>query len=205
MAEKYYYDPLSDMGQIKESLMSLFCDTKDITRLVMPKLDHEDFTWEQNWYGGTYEKNIGGQTALTTLPGHCFDTPYIEGILTDDRCALFLETCVTKIANQHIKEVGIDITILCHRDSVRLSEEDREYYHSIGIYGNRVDSVIQAINATLMDPEIMTALKDSYSIGALTFTEENPIKPYIPGNDFYGKCLSYTYQAFYRRKIMQGR
>lgn len=78
MTEKSY-DPLSDMSRIKESLMYLFCDFEDITRLIMPTLDNTNFTWEQNWYGGTFDKNIKGQTEITTLLGHCFDTPYIEG------------------------------------------------------------------------------------------------------------------------------
>lgn len=200
MAKEKYYDPLSDMAMIKESLVSLFCDTEDITRLIMPQLDNEDFTFEQNWYGGKFDKNIYGKTDIQTLIGHCFDTPYIEGTVSDNRCAIFIETYLTKVENQKIKQVGVDIFVIAHKDSVRLSDEDKDYYKSIGVYGNRVDSAVQVINSTINDEKIMEAIKKRYSIGDLTFTERNPVKQYIPGTKFYGKCLSYTYNTFYQRK-----
>ncbi len=200
MAKEKYYDPLSDMSRIKESLMSLFCDTETITRLIMPKLDNDDFTWEQNWYGGKFDKNKYGKTDIQTLVGHCFDTPYIEGTVTDNRCAVFIETHLIKAENQRIKEVGVDVFVICHKDCVHLDESDTQFYNSIGIYGNRVDSTIQAINSAINDKKIMDAIQKKYSIGDLTLVERNPIKQYIPGTKFYGKCISYTYQTFYQRK-----
>lgn len=195
-----YYDPLSDMSRIKDSLMSLFCDLEDITRLIMPTLDNTNFTWEQNWYGGRFDKNIKGQTEITTLLGHCFDTPYIEGTVTDNRCAIFIETYLSKVENQHIKEVGVDIMVVCHKDSVRISDEDKAYYNSIGVYGNRVDSAIQVINSSILNTKIMDKIKQKYSIGEMNLLEKNPIQQYVPGTKYYGKVLHYTYQTFYQRK-----
>lgn len=199
MAEKYY-DPLSDTSRIKTSLMSFFRDIDDLTSLIMPKLDDENFTFEQNWYGGTFNTNISNEVQIKTLVGHCFDIPYIEGTITDDRCAIFIETYITKVENQHIKEVGVDIFVICHKDSVRLSDEDRKYYESIGVYGNRVDSAIQIINSCILNYNVMNDIKQKYSIGNMNLSEKNPLKQYIPGTKFYGKCLSYTYQTFYQRK-----
>ncbi len=195
-----YSNPLSDMSRVKTSLMSLFCDLDDLTRLIMPTLDNSNFTHEQNWYGGKFDTNIKGQTEITTLIGHCFDTPYIEGTVTDDRCAIFVETYLLRSANQHIKEVGVDVMVVCHKDAVRLSDEDREYYESIGIYGNRVDSAIQVINSAIVNPKIMDKIKQKFSIGDMTLLEKNPIQEYVPGTKFYGKVLHYTYQTFYLRK-----
>ena len=89
--------------------MELFKDTDDITNLIMPHLDNENFTFDENWYGGKFEKNINGKTQITDLVGHCFDTPYIEGTVTDNRCAIFVETYLLKVENQHIKEVGVEL------------------------------------------------------------------------------------------------
>lgn len=195
-----YYDPLSDMSRIKDSLMSLFCDLEDITRLIMPTLDNTNFTWKQNWYGGTFEKNINGETEITTLLGHCFDTPYIEGTVTDNRCAIFIETYLSKMENQHIKEVGVDIMVVCHKDSVRISDEDKAYYNSIGIYGNRVDSAVQVINSSILNHSTMDEIRQKYSIGEMNLLEKNPIQQYVPGTKYYGKVLHYAYQTFYQRK-----
>lgn len=195
-----YYDPLSDMSRIKVSLMSLFCDSEDITRLIMPNLDNANFTLEQNWYGGTFNENINGETENAALIGHCFDTPYIEGAIPDNRCAIFMETYLTKAANQHIKEVALDIMVICHKDSIRLSQKDAQYYESIGVYGNRIDSTIQLINSSILNPDVMEKIKENYSIGNLNLTEKDPLQQYMPGTGFYGKVLHYTYQSFYRRK-----
>ena len=200
MAKEKYYDPLSDMAMIKESLMSLFCDTEDITRLIMPTVDNEDFTWEQNWYGGKFNKNKYGKTEIVDLIGHCFDTPYIEGTVTDNRCAIFIETYLVRAENPHFKQVGIDIFIIAHKDSVRLSDEDKKYYKSKGVYGNRVDCAVQVVNSSINDERIMDAIKKKYSIGNLIFSERSPIKEYAPGTKFYGKILSYVYDTFYQRK-----
>lgn len=188
MAEKYY-NPLSDTSRIKDTLMSLFRNSEDITRLVMPALDNTDFSWEENWYGNK-----------ETLPGHCFDTSYIDGLVSDGGCGIFVETYLPKIPNQHIKEVGVDIAVICHANFLRLSEEDDEYFNEIGIYGNRVDRAVQVINASILSPEIMGQIKDDYAIGSMNLAGENPLKQYIYDNKFYGKCLSYTYQTFYNRK-----
>lgn len=201
MAEKYY-NPLLDMSSIKESLMSLFCNSKDITKLIMPSLDNTDFTLEQNWYGGTYDKGISGKTNPTTLTGHCFDTPYIEGTISDDRCAVFIETYLSKIENQRIKEVGVDIMVVCHKDLTKLSKEDKEYFNLSGVYGNRIDSAIEVINSLILNSD---TIKESYSIGNMNLTKIAPLNQYVPDTKFYGKCLSYTYQSFYRKKMMSGR
>lgn len=200
MAKEKYYDPLSDMAMIKESLMSLFCYTEDITRLIMPQLDNNHFTFEENWYGGSFYKNVYGDTEIENLVGHCFDTPYIEGTVTDNRCAVFIETYLTRVDNQHFKQVGVDIFIIAHKDTVKLSDADKKYYKSKGIYGNRVDSAVQVINSTINNEETMNAIKKKYSIGNLSLSERNPIKQYAPGTKFYGKCLSYVYDTFYQRK-----
>lgn len=200
MAEEKYYDPLSDMSRIKESLVELFGDVEDISNLIMPNLDDSNFTWMENWLGGNFTETINGETKITNLIGHCFDIPYVEGTISDNRCAVFMETHLLKVENQHIKQVGLDIFVVCHKDAVKLSKEEKEYYNSIGIYGNRVDSAIQAINSTINNKLLMKGIKEKYSIGELTFVERNPLKQYIPATKFYGKCLSYTYQSFYQRK-----
>ena len=90
MSEKYY-DSLSDMSRIKDSLKSLFLDTADIVRLIIPDMEH------------------------------CFDTPYIDGALANKDFAVFIETYLTKVENQHIKEVGVDIMAVCRKDALILS------------------------------------------------------------------------------------
>ena len=173
MIAEQNYNTRYDLGKIKESLIALFYNMEDLTRLVP----------------------------------HCFDTPYIEGMTMGHDSAIFVETYLTKAVSQRIKEVGIDICVLCHKDSIGLSESDKEYYQSKGIYGNRIDSSIQVIHSSILAPRATDDIKEAlsvfgkYSIGGLTLSsEKEPLKPYSPGAGFYGKCLSYTYQSFHQRK-----
>lgn len=194
-----HYDSLADMGRIKESLMSVFGNTENITKLVMPVLDNNSFTHLQNWYGGVFFAGSEASSGVRLI-GHCFDVPYSDGILTDKRCAIFIETCITKIANRHIKEVGVDISVICHKDLLYMSEEETEYFNAAGIYGNRIDSTVQAINSTIMSADTENLIKELYSVGSLILSEKDPVRQCASGSEFYGKCLSYTYQSFYHRK-----
>lgn len=195
-----FFNPLSDMSRLKERLMSFFCDQEELVRLIMPKLDDENFTREQNWYGGSFEKTADGQTEIVTLTGHCFDTSYIEGTLAEGQCAIYLESDLSKAENRHIKEVGVNITVVCHKDAIRLSEEDKNYYNAMGVYGNRVDSAVQIIHSCILSQSMAGEIKESYAIGNLDLAVENPLRQYAADAGFYGKCLSYTYHSFYRRK-----
>lgn len=192
------YDPLSDIYRIKDSLASLFCDTEDITRLVMPILDDSDFTFEENWYGGKVTKTVNGSTKYTDLLGHCFTTPYIDGTVTDNRCAIFIETSLLSVSNKFIKEVGVEISVVCHKSAIKLSSEDKEYYNSIGVYGNRADCLSQLINSSLLSENIMLAIMKKYSIGTMNLVQRTPIRPYVPSKEFYGKVLLYSYQGNYQ-------
>lgn len=199
MTEKFY-DSLSDTSRLKERLMSLFYSKEELVRLIMPKLDDDNFTREQNWYGGLFEKAADGQTEIVTLTGHCFDTSYIEGTLAEGQCAVYLESGLSKAENRHFKEVSMDIMVVCHKDALRLSEEDKNFYNAMGVYGNRVDSAVQIIHSCILGQSMADEIKESYAVGSLNLAGENPLKQYIPDTKFYGKCLSYTYHSFYQRK-----
>lgn len=163
--DEIYYNPLSDIGKIKENLIYILSNNADVIRLA------DSF----------------------------YDTPYTNGMISDNNCAIYIDTHLLKVTNQRIKEVGVDVYVVCHKDLIALSEEDKTYFNSIGIYGNRVDSMVQAIHSAIIGSDAKDEIKKNYSIGNFTFIEEKPIKSFSPGTDFFGKQMSYTYQAFYQR------
>lgn len=138
-------------------------------------------------------------TDMSRLVTQYFGMPYIAGSITDNGCAIFIDTRLIKLESQRVKEVGVDIHIVCHKDSIALSEEDKAYYNSLDIYGNRVDCAAQLINAVIMNPKIMNEIKQNYAISDMTFIPEKPVKRLISETDFCGKQMSYTYQSFYKR------
>lgn len=165
MEEKLYH-PLSDLGRIKEDLLSLFSDTDHINRL-------------SNGF---------------------FDIPYAPEAMTDKECAVFVETCVTALEGTRIKEVALDISVVCNRASSALSEENIAYYHSLGIYGNRVDCLLQTIHSLITDSDATEILKKNYCIGSLTLISENPIENCDTNEGLFGKHLHYSYRSFCHSK-----
>ena len=160
------YHPLSDMGRMKEELLSLFTNTESISNLI------EGF----------------------------YDTPYTQASMSDKKCAVFVETYLIKSEGNRMKEVVLDIAVVCQREASELTDEENTYYHSIGIYGNRVDSALQAIYSVISDSTATDALKQSLCIGNIALLPENPIDKCDIEGDFCGKQLHYTYRSFYQFK-----
>lgn len=165
MEEKTYHS-LSDMGVIKEELISLFSKTETISKLS------DGF----------------------------FDIPYAKEVMTDMGCAVFVETCLTGLEGGRIKEVALDISVICPENTSKLTGEQLTYYHSLGIYGNRVDCILQAIHSTITDSDAVNNLKKKFCIGSLTLVPKNPVEKCDTDAGFYGKQLHYSYRSFFSPK-----
>ena len=153
------YNPLSDMGRMKETLVALLGNSEDIKKLAP----------------------------------HITDMPYVQGSIAENESSIFMDTRLRKVPNQRLKEVGTEIYVVCHKDALTLSEDEKAYFRSIGVYGNRVDCIVQMVHSIILETQ-------NISIGDMDFIDEEPIKPYIPEVDFIGKQMSYTCQTFYQRK-----
>lgn len=172
------YNPLSDMNQIKDCLIALLGGREDITRLVMTTAGTPGQTLADSWYGS-----------------HCFDTSYIGGTITEGGCALYIDTVLAAASNPYVKEVTVEISVICHRGAVRLSEEEKTYCDSIGIYGNRIDCLCQMIHASILSQTAMKDFMRNHAISSLHLSEKDPVRITAPEPGFYGKTLAYTYHT----------
>lgn len=172
------YNPLSDMNQIKDRLVTLFGDNEDITRLVMPAAGSPGQTPAGSWYGS-----------------HCFDTSYIGGTIAEDSCALYIDTVLTAASNPYVKEVTVEISVICHRGAVALSENEKASCDSTGIYGNRIDCLCQMIHASILSHSAIKDFMKNYAISSISLSKKNPVRTTAPEPGFYGKTLAYTYHT----------
>ena len=107
--------------------------------------------------------------------------------------------------NRFLKEVGVAVTVFCHKDLIHLSGPEKEYFASRGIYGNRTDCLCQTIDRLIMSLTVTDSIKKNYAIGDMQLSEKEPVKLPEPGSGFYGKILSYTYHSNYQiRKKRNG-
>lgn len=193
MPEEIIRDPLWEFGAFKDTLQLLFMNDDLITRLVMPELDDSNFSYEQNWKGGSYTVDKYGKNHQSTLVGHCFTYPYIEETVRDTRTFICMETTATLIPNRRIKNISLQIFVYSHHDILNLSNEESAYFVKKGLAGNRCDMVMMAINRLMFNQEIGR----SFGIGSVDFADRYPISTNVPNNKYYGRVLSYVISDFF--------
>lgn len=130
---------------------------------------------------------------MKKLAPHIIDTPYAKGSIAEKESGVFIDTHLRKVSNQRFKEVGTEIYVVCHKDALTLTEDEKTYFRNIGVYGNRVDCIVQMIHSLILETQ-------DIRIGDINLVDEEPIKPYAPEEDFIGKQMSYTCQSFYQLK-----
>lgn len=194
-------DPLWEYGAFKDILQTLFMNNDNIVKLVMPELDNKNFTFEQNWIGGTYLFDKKGNKAKETLIGHCFTHPFIEDTVTDSRSFICMET-LGRISNDHIKKIVIQIFAYSHHSILQMDYEERQQFIKQGFGGNRCDMIMMAINRCLMDENI----SKKFGIGKINLSNyvNYPISTNVPNNKYYSRYLTYEVSDFYiTPKIME--
>ncbi len=174
------YNPLSDMNQIKERLAAMFGLDESITRLVVPAVE---------------TPAVLEQTPVDWFGTHCFDTSYLEGSITEGGCAIYIDTNLTAVSNPYVREVRVEISVICHKNAVTLSEEERTFCNSIGIYGNRIDCLCQLIHASILSHPAMKEFQKDYATSPVNLTKADPVRSLKPEPGYYGKTLAYTYHT----------
>lgn len=184
--EKMMNNPLVLLGLIKEAVGNILMTNDDVSELVMPFLDDDDYSFEDNWFGSKISKNIQGQVKDNRLLGHCKDVPYMDETITDTRSLILMETYANVTTS--IIDYTLVINVICHRDVVELDDDEKSDWRKKGYAGNRIDMICQAINNALTDDMI----KDSFGIGAMSLdTRVSQMQSFKPNTNFYGRTLVY--------------
>lgn len=184
--EKMMSNPLVLLGLIKESVGNILMTNDDVSELVMPFLDDDNHSFEDNWFGSKIGKNIQGQVKDNRLLGHCKDVPYMDETITDTRSLILMETYANVTTS--IIDYTLVINVICHRDVVELDDDEKSDWRKKGYAGNRIDMICQAINNALTDDMI----KDSFGIGAMSLdTRVSQMQSFKPNTNFYGRTLVY--------------
>ena len=171
--EKMMENPLVSLGLIKEAVGNILMTNDDVNTLAMPYLDDEDYSFEDNWFGCKIGENIHGQVKDNRLLGHCKDVPYMDETITD---------------TPSIIDYTLVINVVCHRDVIKLDDDERSEWREKGYAGNRLDMICQAINLALTDESI----KDSFGIGTMRLdTRTSQLQSFKPNTNFYGRTMVY--------------
>lgn len=189
-------------GGLKEALQKAFFEDEDIRELTMPKLDNENYSAEDNWYGGTFYSEVDGKKKVEKLEGYCFDVPFIDDTLTDNRLIITVEVLNRNLYYQNVGSNTIEaftiiITVFCHKDCLMYPDKDMkdllDKFRTRGYTGNRLDMVVSAIQRLIENEDLEFVDKDGkyYGMGKAALLKRVPMESYQPNPYFYGIQLMY--------------
>lgn len=194
MANNFIDDDLRTMGKFKDMIMNILFKSEDVRDLVMPQLDNDNFDLSDNFFGGKnleYYDAINNENKNVDLLGHCFDVPFIDERINDTRALITLESYIKRIEGSHVKEVELDIFVYSHKNIIHMDSKEKGKYIKKGYAGNRVDMLCAAVVDAIKEHS-----KD-FGIGGLKLKPYDPIYPYEPKNEFYGKKISFLCPDFF--------
>lgn len=190
MANKNY--EYHALGSYKEKLFQLFVkDEKSdlLIDILMPVIEDSRFDKIDNFIGGSFKCIQDGHVELVDLKQHLFDVPFVYSTVTDTRNVICIDTNLNS-CSQSLKEMKIEISVMCHKKSLQLDMETRIKYKDLGYVGrNRLDIAIAIIG------DIINRSTE-FGIGKLSPSRYEPVKPYYFSNVFFGKILTYTCTDF---------
>lgn len=185
------YD-FKSLGYYKDLLFQLltFSGEKSdlLIEIVMPVLDDSRFNKFDNFIGGEYECYDGDDVEYVKLNGHLYDVPFVYTTITDTINAICIDTNLNR-CNQNTKDISIVINVMCHKDNLTLDVDTKRKFKKLGYTGNRLDIIVALVG------EILNYASD-VGIGSLTPSIHNPVVPYYPNQNFFGKTLSYSCSDF---------
>lgn len=187
-------DDLRSLGSFKDNMLNILYMSEDVRNLTMPVLDDARFDEHDNFFGRKeipYYNPDTQETEYVDLTGHCFDVPYIDSTITDVRAIITLESFITKINGTHVKEVELDIFAFSHKALIHMSDTEKVSFSNRGYSGNRVDMMVSAIHSAVKKHAY------DFGIGKIMLNTRNPVTPYMPNQDFYGKKISFLCSDFY--------
>ena len=190
MANKNY--EYHALGSYKEKLFQLFVkDEKSdlLIDILMPVIEDSRFDKIDNFIGGSFKYIQDGNVELVDLKQHLFDVPFVYSTVTDTRNVICIDTNLNS-CSQSLKEMKIEISVMCHKESLQLDMETRIKYKDLGYVGrNRLDIAIAIIG------DIINRSTE-FGIGKLSPSRYEPVKSYYFSNEFFGKILTYTCTDF---------
>ena len=189
-------------GGLKESIQRAFFEDEDIRELTMPRLDNDNYSAEDNWYGGVFYSEINGEKKVEKLEGYCFDVPFIDDTLTDNRLIITVEVLNRNLYYQNvgsntIESFTIIITIFCHKDCLMYPDQEMkdlmDKFRTRGYTGNRLDMVVAAVQRLMENEDLEFVDEDgkSYGIGKASLLKRVPMESYQPNPYFYGIQIMY--------------
>lgn len=190
-----------ELGDYKKKLIDMFVADEDIVDLVMPILDDIRFEAGDNFLGGQINTIKDGVVETVDLKGHCFEVPFIYSSVTDARNCICLDNIISGANGEAIKEMTVTIEIMCHKTNLRLDSTTNTKYYKKGLSGDRLDMIVQKIGL------LIEQNNKEFGLGKFKLKPNNPMKSYYPNENFFGKVLIYTCDAFmtdYAKRSLNG-
>lgn len=195
--QNYEYHALAYYKDILFNLLMTDGERSDLLiDILMPEIEDDRFDKLDNFLGGCFECTTNGKTELVDLKQHLFDVPFIYATVTDTRNAICIDTNLNS-CSQTLKEMKVEINVMCHKESISLDIDTRLKYKEYGYIGrNRLDIAVAIIG------DIINRSSE-FGIGKFQPSKYEPVKPYYFTDKFFGKILTYTCTDFMKNYVVK--
>lgn len=176
----------------KNNVIKLLYSNDKFIELINPKNEHSDYLDIADVLnGGTWYFN--GEKIEEQ--GYVFDHDFVDDAITQDKTFVFVETTVDSIYDNMFVDFSLYICVFTSKNLVRLDDYSTPTvsdikdmgYKEIGSYGNRIDTLVDIIETTLL-----TNTDKFKSLGEIKPASRGHLSRYTPSIKYYGKCLKYT-------------
>lgn len=203
-----------ELGIYKEMLRNAFGGSEDIISLIMPAPEIPQLSLRDNFLGGEFDITKTDDTGSThtehvVLEGYCQDRPFQCAAYADHRNLLCVDCYISKADGRASREITLQIYVMIHNSSVRLTKAELAKLSPKGYTGNRCDAVVQAIGR-LLGPGSAAVTSDNNtadtkspapeSLGThrlkLVPAAKDPVAPFTENKEYCGKLLTYVCTDF---------
>ena len=164
---------LYPLGKDKDIILKTFAGDENIVSLILPK----------------YNPDTATEDLDIILKRHLYDRISIPEFQPEAKTYICVESNVISVNNDSIKDIGLIINVFSHESLIELSRDEKSKFINMGLFGNRVDCIIDCIDRCLNG-------KRDMGIGRLRLKPTRPVGILQPTNSFYGKSLEYIISDF---------
>lgn len=180
----------------KSNVIKLLYSNKNFIKLINP---HEDTTGYLDvadilngglWYfdGNKIEEQ-----------GYVFDHDFVDDTITEEKTFVFVETDIENIYDNMFVDFTLYICLFTSKSLVRIDDyssptlaEIKEIgYKDVGSYGNRIDTL-----ADIIEDTILSKKENFKSLGDIRPANRGHETRYVPNSKYYGKCLKFKIQNY---------
>jgi hypothetical protein len=180
---------LYPLGKIKTILRQTLSNDSTIQELILGENNEQLNTYE------SYDILMGDKSQ--GLEGQIKNNLFIKDTQDETKTFILMDSYSGKIEGK-LKQIIVAMYIFSHNSLLTLSDTEAEKFFNLGLFGNRVDCLIDQVSRVISNINYATVddKPKSIGIGKIQLASTQQGKIYQPNDNYYGKTLIFEVWDF---------